>query len=605
MERSAAETQQQSAQSALDLGVLGNLAISALIDRDASIVWCCLPRVDGDPVFNRLLAPDSERGHFAIRLENQVSSEQSYLTNTAILRTLLTDAEGQSLEIVDFAPRFIARGRSFRPLTLVRRLRPLSGSPRIRIELRPQFAWGSEKPRLTHGSNHIRYVDSDKALRLTTNAPIDYVLKETSFLLDRPLDLVLGPDETLDRGVAEVAREFEEKTADYWRTWTRRLAIPLEWQEAVIRAAITLKLCVVEDTGAIVAALTTSVPEFQNSGRNWDYRYCWLRDAFFVVRALNSLSEVATMEQYLVYLTDIIQDAGEGIVQPVFGVGREKQLTETIVTSLPGYRGMGPVRRGNQAHEHHQHDVYGNVVLAAAQAFFDHRLFHRPGAPEFQRLELMGEKAFQLYDKPDAGLWELRTRARVHTSSTLLCWAACDRLAKVAAVLGLGDRAAHWSARAGKIHATILERCWSDKRQAFVESFDGEDLDASVLLMAEVGFLPARDPRFLSTLKAVEEELAIGHHMLRYKAPDDFGAPETAFNVCTFWRIDALARAGRPEEAREIFEAMLAARNHLGLLSEDVDSKTGELWGNFPQTYSMVGIINGAVRLSRPWESST
>ncbi len=605
MERSLADAQQEARQANLDLGVVGNLAISALIDRNASIVWCCLPRVDGDPVFNRLLSPDSERGHFTVRLDNQVSSEQSYLPNTAILKTVLTDASGQQLEIVDFAPRFLARGRSFRPLMLVRRLRPLSGSPRVRIELCPQFSWGSEEPRLTHGSNHVRYVDSGKAMRLTTNAPVNYVLRQTPFILDRPIDLILGPDETLDRGPEEVAREFEEKTALYWRTWTRRLALPLEWQDAVIRAAITLKLCVVEDTGAIVAALTTSIPEFKNSGRNWDYRYCWLRDAFFVVRALNSLAEVATMEEYLVYLTDIIHDAGEAIIQPVFGVGREKALTEEIVTTFSGYRSMGPVRRGNQAHEHHQHDVYGNVVLAASQAFLDHRLFRRPGVQQFHDLERMGEKAFELHDKPDAGLWELRTRARVHTSSTLLCWAACDRLCKVAHALDLHERAGYWRDRADAIHATILERCWNERRQAFVESFDGEDLDASVLLMAEVGFLPASDPRFLSTLRAVEEELAIGHHMLRYKAPDDFGLPETAFNVCTFWRIDALARSGRYAEAREIFEAMLAARNHLGLLSEDVDTRTGELWGNFPQTYSMVGIINGAVRLSRPWESST
>ncbi len=605
MEGPLAEARQQARQANLDLGVIGNLSISALIDRDGSIVWCCLPRVDGDPVFNRLLAPDSERGHFTLRLDNQVSSEQSYLENTAILRTVLTDSRGQQLEIIDFAPRFITRGRSFRPLMLVRRMRPLAGSPRVTIQLRPQFSWGAEEPHLTHGSNHVRYVDSGKAMRLTTNAPIDYVLKETPFLVDRPIDLVLGPDETLDSGVAETAREFQEHTETYWRTWTRRLALPLEWQEAVIRAAITLKLCVVEDTGAIVAALTTSIPEFKNSGRNWDYRFCWLRDAFFVVRALNSLAEVGTMEEYLVYLTDVIHDADDGVVQPVFGVGREKTLTEEIVPSLSGYRGMGPVRRGNQAHEHHQHDVYGNVVLAASQAFFDHRLFHRPGLEAFERLERMGEKAFQLYDQPDAGLWELRTRARVHTSSTLLCWAACDRLSKVALKLGLAERAAYWNERAETIHRTILERCWNEQRQAFVESFDGEDLDASVLLMAEVGFLPAQDPRFVSTLEAVEAELALGHHMLRYKAPDDFGLPETAFNVCTFWRIDALARVGRREEAREIFEAMLAARNHLGLLSEDVDTKTGELWGNFPQTYSMVGIINGAVRLSRPWESST
>ena len=592
-----------SATNSLDLGVIGNLSISALVDRQASIVWCCLPRLDGDPVFHRLVSPDGQRGHFTIQLENQVASEQRYEPNTAILRTELTDRDGQRLEILDFAPRFIARGRVFRPLMLVRRLRPLVGTPSVRVQLRPAFDWGSTPPGLTHGSNHIRYVDADKTMRLTTSIPVDYVLNETSFLLDRPLDLILGPDEQLDRGIEEIAREFEERTADYWRTWTRRLALPLEWQEAVIRAAITLKLCVYEPTGAIVAALTTSVPEAANSGRTWDYRYCWLRDAFFVVRALNSLAEVATMESYLVYLTDIVHDAGGEQLQPVFGVGRERALTEELVTSLPGYRNMGPVRRGNQAHEHHQHDVYGNVVLAASQAFFDQRLHRRAGLTDFRRLEAVGEQAFRVHDKPDAGLWELRTRARVHTSSTLMCWAACDRLAKVAEELRLTERAAFWAGRADAIRKTILERCWNEKRQAFVESFEGEDLDASVLLMAEVGFLPADDPRFLSTLSAIEETLAVGPHMYRYHAADDFGRPETAFNVCTFWRIDALARSGRQEEAREIFESMLAARNHLGLLSEDVDPKTGELWGNFPQTYSMVGIINGAVKLSRPWET--
>jgi len=587
----------------LDLGIIGNLSISALVDRQGSIVWCCLPRVDGDPVFHRLLAPEGDRGHFTIAVENQVAAEQRYEPNTAILRTELTDRDGQRLEVLDFAPRFIARGRTFRPMMLVRRLRPLVGTPSVRVMMRPTFSWGSEPPRLTHGSNHIRYVDAEKTMRMTTNVPIDYVLNETSFLLDRPLDLILGPDEPLDRGIDEICREFEEKTADYWRTWTRRLALPLEWQDAVIRAAITLKLCVYEPTGAIVAALTTSVPEAANSGRTWDYRYCWLRDAFFVVRALNSLAEVATMESYLVYLTDIVHDSRGGHLQPVFGVGREQMLPEELVEGLPGYRNMGPVRRGNQAHEHHQHDVYGNVVLAASQAFFDHRLFRRAGLTDFRRLEAVGEKAFRVHDQPDAGLWELRTRARVHTSSTLMCWAACDRLAKVAEELHMAERSAFWHARAETIRGTILERCWNEKRQAFVESFDGEDLDASVLLMAEVGFLPADDPRFLSTLGAIERELTVGPHMYRYRAPDDFGRPETAFNVCTFWRIDALARGGRHDEARAIFEEMLAARNHLGLLSEDVDPETGELWGNFPQTYSMVGIINGAVKLSKPWET--
>jgi GH15 family glucan-1,4-alpha-glucosidase len=281
----------------------------------------------------------------------------------------------------------------------------------------------------------------------------------------------------------------------------------------------------------------------------------------------------------------------------------EARLVEETVAALPGYRGHAPVRRGNQAYEHFQHDVYGNIVLGAAQAFFDRRLLRPAGAAEFALLEAVGAQAVRVHDQPDAGMWELRTRARVHTSSLLMCWAACDRLAKIARHLGLPDRARHWRAHADAMRERLLREAWSDKRQAFVESLGGEHLDASVLLMAEVGFLDPRDERFVKTVAALEATLADGPYMRRYEAPDDFGAPETAFNICSFWRLDALARIGRTDEARAIFEALLAARNPLGLMSEDTHPATGELWGNFPQTYSMVGLINGAVRLSAPWDS--
>jgi GH15 family glucan-1,4-alpha-glucosidase len=263
---------------------------------------------------------------------------------------------------------------------------------------------------------------------------------------------------------------------------------------------------------------------------------------------------------------------------------------------------MGPVRVGNQAQEHFQHDVYGSVVLGAAQAFHDHRLFRRADRRDFELLERVGDQAWSLHDQPDAGMWELRTRSRIHTSSSLMCWAACDRLAKVAATLALPERAAHWRRRADHVRRRILESAWSEQRRAFVESFGGKDLDASVLLMGEVGFLDARDPRFVSTVEALERSLSDGPFMRRYEAADDFGVPQTAFNVCAFWRVDALARIGRIEQARDSFEALLARRNPMGLLSEDIDPRTGQLWGNFPQTYSMVGIINGAMQLSAPWD---
>jgi GH15 family glucan-1,4-alpha-glucosidase len=587
----------------LNLGVIGNCAYSALVDTQARVVWCCLPRFDGDPVFNGLLDPSANGAFWAFELEDFARSEQHYEPNTAVLRTRLYDSRGQGVEVTDFAPRFFSRGRTFRPLTLIRRVRPLGGSPRLRVRIRPRFDWGRFQPTVTQGSTHIRYVGPGQTLRLNCDAPLSYVLSESYFVLDRPLNFILGPDETLTSGIEETARSFEQETIAYWRNWSRSLTLPLEWQDAVIRAAITLKLSLYEDTGAIVAAMTTSIPEAPHSGRNWDYRFCWLRDAFFVVRALNSISEVATMEEYLRWLMNIVVRSDGGHIQPLYGIGSEEQLPEAILEHLPGYRGMGPVRMGNQAQEHFQHDVYGNIILASAQAFHDHRLLKRATRAEFEYLEAVGEQAFKIYDTPDAGMWELRTRARVHTSSALMSWTACDRLAKAAAALGLPERIRYWRERADTIRARILKESWSEERQAFAESFGGRDLDASVLLMAEVNLIDPNDSRFIATVEALEKSLCDGPYMRRYEAADDFGKPETAFNICTFWRIDALARIGRKAQAREIFEAMLRSRNHVGLFSEDTHPVTGEMWGNFPQTYSMVGTINAAVRLSAPWDT--
>jgi pentatricopeptide repeat protein len=311
------------------------------------------------------------------------------------------------------------------------------------------------------------------------------------------------------------------------------------------------------------------------------------------------------MENYFRWLMNVVASLNETDIQPVYGIGLERDLSERIIPGLPGYRGMGPVRVGNQAYEHLQHDNCGNVILGVAQMFLDRRLLSPPGQAEFLRLEQLGRKAMQLYDKPDAGMWEYRTRASVHTTSSLMCWAAADRLARIAGHIGEAQRAQDWRADADHIKEVILECAWSNKRQAFVDSFDGEYLDAGVLLMTEVGFIDASDPRMASTIKQLERVLGRGPHMMRYEAADDFGMPGTAFNTCSFWRIDALARMGRVEEAREYFEELLKHRNRLGLMSEDVDPGTGEMWGNYPQTYSMVGIVNCAMRLTRSWESVT
>jgi GH15 family glucan-1,4-alpha-glucosidase len=569
-------------------------------------VWGCFPRFDGDPAFCALLGGTQEpdAGYFDVELAGCARSEQRYLPNTPIVETLLHDDAGGAVRIVDFAPRFEQHRRAFRPMMIVRMIEPLAGSPRVRVRLRPLGAYGAVASSQTYGSNHIRYVLPELALRLTTDVSITAVLEERFFILDEPLTLMLGPDETLADAPAHQGRQLRDQTIAYWEGWTRGLSIPFEWQDAVIRAAITLKLCTFEDTGAVVAALTTSIPEAPDSGRNWDYRYCWLRDAYFVVHALNHLGATKTMEQFLHYIVNIAAGAAENRLQPVYGISGRAHLEEGTVPSLPGYRGMGPVRRGNDAYAQPQNDVYGSVILAATQYFWDQRLTRRGDRATFQRLEQLGERCAQLYDQPDAGLWEYRGRRSVHTFSGVMCWAACDRLARIARFLGEDTRARHWHATAARIHAEISRRGWNERVGAFTETLEGDELDASMLLLRGFGFLRPGDPRFASTVQRIEQKLVHGRHVFRYSAPDDLGLPETAFNVCNFWYIDALAELGRRDEARDLFEHMLACRNSAGLLSEDLDPRTLEPWGNFPQTYSMVGIIMSAMRLSRSWEDA-
>jgi GH15 family glucan-1,4-alpha-glucosidase len=588
----------------LDLGVIGNGSFGALVDLRGRVVWSCLPAFDGDPAFCALLSPrDHDGGDYAIELEDFAGSEQAYVGNTAILRTVLRDAHGGAVEIIDFAPRWRQHDRFYRPVTIMRRVTPLSGSPRIRVRARPLADWGARVPETTWGSNHIRWLLPGFTLRLTTDVPVRFVREGTPFVLSHPVHLLLGPDESLTRSVSEFMREALERTTAYWREWVRYLSIPLDWQEAVIRSAITLKLCQYEDSGAIIAAMTTSIPEAPDTPRNWDYRYCWLRDAAFVVRALNRLGATRSMEEFLRYIFNIATH--DGSLQPLYGINFEVQLHEHEVETLSGYRGMGPVRRGNLAWIQKQHDVYGSVVLASTQLFFDQRLVDPGDAETFARLEPLGDHAFALHDVPDAGLWEFRGRAEVHTYTSVMCWAACDRLAKIAQRLEMPAREDHWRQRADTIHARVCRESWNDALGHFTDTFGGERLDASLLLLSDIGFIDARDRRFVATVEAIGRDLKRGDALFRYIAPDDFGTPETSFTLCTFWYIDALAAIGRSDEARELFERILAKRNHLGLLSEDLSFEDGQAWGNFPQTYSHVGLIIAAMRLSRSWQEAS
>ncbi|AZI34896.1 putative glycoside hydrolase [Caenibius tardaugens NBRC 16725] len=596
-------------ESSLDLWPIGNCQVSGLIDNTGGLVWGCVPRVDGDPVFCALLNGEKQDcGVWRFELEGQVSATQEYVRNTPILVTRLVAKDGSAVEIIDFCPRYERSGRMYRPVAYARVVRPIAGVPRMRIVLCPMRDRGQFVAESTNGTNHIRYLIGPEVIRLSTDAPVGYILERRLFRVESDFHFFLGPDEPFSGNLRAEIRYMEEQTSKYWRHWSRGLATPFEWQDEVIRCAITLKLCQHEETGAIVAALTTSIPEAPFSQRNWDYRYCWIRDSYYTVQALNRLGALDVLEKYLTYLRNIVDSAKGGQIQPLYSVMGDPELDETTASHLAGYRGMGPVRIGNAAYKQVQYDCYGQIVLPTAQGFFDRRLLRMATDSDFAALEEVGEMAWKMHDQPDAGLWEFRTRQQVHTYSAVMSWAACDRLANVADHLGRADRYAVWRERADAIRKTIEEHAWVAAGEGeggghYGASFQDGYLDASLLQMVELRFLRPDDPRFLSTFAAIEKALRRGEHMLRYAHEDDFGTPETAFNICTFWLIEALYLAGRNEEARGLFSIMLSHRTKSGLLSEDMDFETGELWGNFPQTYSLVGVINCAGLLSKSWNT--
>ncbi|MGO9134792.1 MAG: glycoside hydrolase family 15 protein [Methylovirgula sp.] len=590
--------------STLDLAAIGNCAIASLIDRNARHVWFCFPRLDADPVFSALLGgTDPEQGFMDVLVRDAVETSQRYLTNTAVLETIITDRQGAKVKIIDFAPRFERFGRRYRPPMLIRRIEPLEKRTRITVRIRPHFNYGADKPSINVGSNHVRFAGANATLRVTSDMAMSYLLEEAEFALDRPINLFIGSDESIPETPETLAQNFLSNTINDWRTWVRGLSIPFEWQEEVIRSAITLKLCSCEDTGAIVAALTTSVPEAPNSARNWDYRFCWLRDAFFTVGALNRLGATKTMELFIRFVIDAVLRDDDITIAPLYPVSPAVSSIERIAPALKGYQGMGPVRIGNAAVSQVQNDVYGSIILTAAQMFWDERLGLTDNLALYHQLRNMGRLAWRYAVTPDAGPWEYRGRVIVNTYSAAMCWAALHRLALIAKRVGEHKEAAEWEAGSRKIRAEILARATTP--DGWISGvLDQSVADASCLLLPEIGFLPADDPRVAKTLEVTAKRLMRDGFVMRYDEADDFGHPETAFLVCTFWYVDALALAGRRDEAREIFKNVLSIRNSAGLISEDVATDTRMLWGNFPQAYSHVGLIHSAARLSRGWEEA-
>ena len=566
------------------------------------IVWWCFPNFDGDPIFCRLVAGAEEKGFSDVVLDDMVDFQSEYLRNTAIVSTVLTDRHGGAVRITDFAPRFHQFGRVFRPPQLFRMIEPIAGLPRITVRVRPTHSYGQRSSRHSIGSNHIRYLDGDTVIRLTTDAPLSLIEHESPFVLTRPVHCVLGPDEPVTSGLATTSREFSDRTRDYWMDWVRGLSISYDYQEAVIRAAITLKLSNFEETGGVIAAHTTSIPESPGSGRTWDYRYCWLRDAYFVVKALNRIGATQTMEDFITFTLSIAANPDEAL-RPVYGIVPTDPAGGTHrpgPARLPRRRtgsdrqcggGANPERHLWQHHPRRHADVLRSPPAAARR-----RGIVPPARAARQPRGEIGAAA----RCRDLGISRPPAHPHPFDGDVLgrLPSAGRDRVAPRV------SRTAPATGTRSPIRCmpTLLERAWNEKRGAFTAAFGSDDLDASVLLLPDLGVIEAEDPRFKSTVAAMERELLRETHVMRYANADDFGLPVTAFLICRFWLVDAWWSLGRHEDARNLFVDALQHRNRYGLLSEDIDPQTGTMWGNFPQTYSMAGLILTAMRLSRSWE---
>jgi GH15 family glucan-1,4-alpha-glucosidase len=580
-----------------DLGLIGNCQFSALIERTGEVVWCCLPRFDSEPVFATLLDHEGG-GRFAVGAADGVAGSQRYVENTNVLETIF-QTEGGTFRLVDFAPRFFEHARVFHPTQLFRIVEPLQGTPSVRVRCDPTLGWSKVSPERLQGSNHLRFEGFTHPLRLTTDIPLSY-LDGRPFALTERRHLALTWGAPIEEPLPPLCDRFLGETVRYWQHWVKQCNIPPLYQREVIRSALALKLHCFEDTGAIVAAMTTSIPEAPGSGRNWDYRYCWLRDAFYVLGALRRLGHFQERESFTQYLLNIASVGPARTLFPLYRVDGTSDLEERVLDNWPGFGGDGPVRVGNAAAQHIQNDIFGEMVLALTPIFIDERFTAERSEAAFDLLERLARKAVSVAGTPDAGIWEYRTEWKPQTFSSLMCWAAADRMSLIS-----NRHASHLQAEfrqaASRVREEIQHSAWNPELGAFVGTYAGRDLDASLLQMATLRLLPADDPRLRGTIDAIWKGLSKDGWLFRYRLDDGFGAPTVAFIICTFWLVEALAATGRADEAKTVMAHIHSALSPLGLLSEDYETSTLRMWGNFPQAYSHAGLIHAAFAASPRW----
>jgi GH15 family glucan-1,4-alpha-glucosidase len=587
-------------------GVIGNLHTVALVATDGTVDWYCSPRFDSPSMFASLL--DAERGgRFVLRpAGGEWENKQLYFPDTNVLITRFLTPDGVG-EVQDFMPVGEVRDGSHRD-RLIRRVLGVRGRMRFELECAPRFDFGRERHHADRHAGGVLFESASALVALETETPIEVRGGDVraSFELEAGesatfiLEHVPGEYRMHGQGARET-RELFERTVNYWRGWLSQSRYRGRWRETVHRSALTLKLLTYAPTGAIVAAPTTSLPEVIGGGRNWDYRYTWIRDAAFSLYSLLRLGFAGEATAFMDWLTErltAMQIEESGPLQIMYGIDGRRQIPEQQLGHLEGYRGSAPVRIGNDAATQLQLDIYGELVDSIY-------LYDKHGAPishdAWAHLQRMVDWVCENWDQADEGIWETRGGRQHFTYSRLQSWVAVERTLRMAAARGLPADRARLEGVRDQIYRQIYDRGWDARREAFVQHYDTNVLDASLLLMPLMKFTAPKDPRWLSTLDAIGTELVSDSLVYRYNpeaSPDGLVGQEGTFSICTFWYVEAMARAGHLDDARLTFEKMLTYANHLGLYAEEI-GPTGEQLGNFPQAFTHLALISAAVNLDR------
>lgn len=582
----------------LNYGIIGNCKSAALINEDTSIDWLCLPQFDSPSVFAKIL-DNQKGGHFLIKNLAKYTIKQTYLENTNILRTEFRNDKA-GFEVIDFMPRYKNEiNLYYTPPEVIRIIRPLYGTPTLSIDYFPALEYAAAQTASYIKEDFIVSVydhENYDTLFLYSNLPKQDIIEGNLIELTQATFFTLSYNEKLQTpGLDSCLLEFE-RTKLYWLNWCDKTPTYPYYNEVILRSAMTLKLLTYDKTGAILAAATTSLPESIGEVRNWDYRFCWIRDSSMVIRVISKLGHKKIVKDFIDFIIDLIPETDEKI-QIMYGINKEKKLTETHLDHLSGYENSRPVRIGNAAYKQKQNDIYGILMDAIHIELIEFPLLFEKKEELWSIVKNIVWIVNNNWFLPDKGIWEIREEEKHFTFSKVLCWVAIDRAIKIADFLGKNKD--KWIVLREEIKNDIHEKAWNPSVGAYTQFYGSDALDASVLLMEQYGFIDALDQRYINTVKATESELSYEGLLYRYKNKDDFGKPTSSFTVCTFWFINSLYKIGEVDKAKALFDQLLSYSNHLGLFSEDLDFKTKRLLGNFPQAYSHLALIDVAITFNK------